>query len=161
VTPLSFDDRGSTIPLIIGFFVVAMSFVAGSVAAGDAFLQQRDLQSICDAAAAAAASSADLSTARGTGDIGSAALRLANVQDAVDGYLGRDGSRDSIRVEATLSADAETVSLGCTRRSTIAFGSLFGKGDGVVHRVSSSARAQGLGKVVILGVSWGDTPVRV
>ena len=32
------DDRGSTIPLILGCFVVAFLIVAGSVAAGDAFL---------------------------------------------------------------------------------------------------------------------------
>ena len=135
------DDRGSTIPLIIGFFVVAMSFVAGSVAAGDAFLQQRDLQSLCDGAAVAAASSADLSYARATGDIGTAALRLADVQNAVDRYLTRDASRASVRVQATLSPDSETVSLNCVRQSKIAFGSLFGKGDGVLHKVSSTARA--------------------
>jgi uncharacterized membrane protein len=135
------DDRGSTIPLILGFFVVAMAFVAGSIAAGDAFLQQRDLQSACDGAAAAAASSADLGWARETGEIGSVALKLADVQQAVNSYLSRDGLRTSIQVQAALSADAETVSLNCVRRSQIIFGSLFGKGDGVVHRVSSAARA--------------------
>ena len=60
------DDRGSTIPLILGCFVVAFLIVAGSVAAGDAFLQQRNLQSVCDGAAAAAATSADLAAARET-----------------------------------------------------------------------------------------------
>jgi uncharacterized membrane protein len=135
------DDRGSTIPLILGFFVVAMSLVAGSVAAGDAFVQQRDLQSVCDGAAAAATSSADLARARQTGDIGVDSLRLTNVQAAVDDYLGRDASMSSVRVEAVLSPDAETLSLACTRRSKIAFGALFGKGDGVEHHVSSSARA--------------------
>jgi uncharacterized membrane protein len=135
------DDRGSTIPLILGFFVVAMSVVAGAVAAGDAFVQQRDLQSVCDGAAAAAVSSADLGRARETGEIGTDALRLVNVQAAVDTYLGRDSTRSSVRVDAVLSGDAETVSLGCVRRSDIAFGALFGKGDGVEHHASSSARA--------------------
>ncbi len=134
-------DDGSTIPLILGFFVVALSLVAGSVAAGDAFVQQRDLQSVCDGAAAAAASSADLARARSTGDIGGDALRLANVQEAVDGYLDRDQGRSAVRVDAQLSADAQTVSLACEQRSKIAFGTLFGKGNGVDHHVTSSARA--------------------
>src|SRR6476620_4017235 len=102
------DDRGSTIPLILGCFVVAFLIVAGSVAAGDAFLQQRNLQSVCDGAAAAAATSADLAAARETGDVGGSALRLANVQDAVDQYVSRDASRSVVHVEATLSQDAET-----------------------------------------------------
>ena len=135
------EDRGSTIPLILGFFLLAVTLVAGSVAAGDAFLQQRDLQSVCDGAAATAASSADLAKARETGEIGSAALKLADVQEAINRYFSRDGSRMSIQVEATLSPDAETVSLNCARRSQIAFGALFGKGDSVIHKVSSAARA--------------------
>jgi hypothetical protein len=31
-------DRGSTIPLVLGFFIVAFMMVAGAVAAGDAFV---------------------------------------------------------------------------------------------------------------------------
>jgi uncharacterized membrane protein len=135
------DDRGSTIPLILGCFVVAFLIVAGSIAAGDAFLQQRDLQSVCDGAAAAAASSADLAVARETGEVGGSALRLANVQEAVDRYLSRDASRSTVHIEATLSADAETVSLACVDHTEIAFGAVFGKGDGVDHHAISTARA--------------------
>jgi uncharacterized membrane protein len=135
------DDTGSTIPLIVGFFVLALLIVAGGVAAGDAFVQQRDLQGVCDGAAAAAATSADLGTARATGDVGGTALRLANVQDAVDAYLSRDAGRSAVQIDATLSDDAETVSLTCVERTTITFGALFGKGDGVEHRASSTARA--------------------
>ncbi|MDQ2751380.1 MAG: pilus assembly protein TadG-related protein, partial [Actinomycetota bacterium] len=59
------DDRRTTIPLILGFFIIALITVAGAVAAGDAFVQQRGLQDVCDgAAAAAAAGGADLN--RGT-----------------------------------------------------------------------------------------------
>ena len=135
------DDRGSTIPLILGCFVVAFLVVAGSVAAGDAFLQQRDLQSVCDGAAAAAATSADLGAARETGDVGGSALRLANVQEAVDQYVSRDASRSTVHVEATLSQDAETVSLACVEHTAIAFGAVFGKGGGVDHHAVSTARA--------------------
>ena len=135
------DDRGSTIPLILGCFVIAFLIVAGSVAAGDAFLQQRDLQSVCDGAAAAAATSADLAAARDTGDVGGSALRLANVQEAVDQYISRDASRSTVQVEATLTQDAETVSLVCIEHREIAFGAVFGKGGGVDHHAVSTARA--------------------
>ena len=135
------DDGGSTIPLILGCFVLAFLLVAGSVAAGDAFLQQRDLQNVCDGAAAAAATSADLAVARETGDVGGSALRLANVQEAVDQYVSRDASRSTVHVEAKLSQDAETVFLACVEHTEIAFGAVFGKGGGVDHHAVSTARA--------------------
>ena len=135
------DDRGSTIPLILGCFVLAFLIVAAGVAAGDAFVQQRGLQNVCDGAAAAAATSADLAADRATGEVGGSALRLANVQDAVDGYLSREASRSTVRIDATLSADSETVSLACVEHTAIVFGALFGKGGGVDHRAFSTARA--------------------
>jgi hypothetical protein len=58
VTRVPRRDRGSTIPLILGFVIVAFFLVAGAVALGDAFVQQRDLQDVCDGAAAAAAAAA-------------------------------------------------------------------------------------------------------
>lgn len=134
-------DRGSTIPLILGCFLLAMVMVAGSIAAGQAFVQQRDLQSMCDGAAAAAAASGDLAAARGMGDVGGDRLRLGNVQQAVDGYLARDGSRRGVSVQATLTADARTVDLVCVNRTPLAFGSVFGYGDGVRHRATSAAQA--------------------
>ena len=97
------DDRGSTIPLILGFFLIALIMVVGSVALGQAFVQQRGLQDICDgAAAAAAASSADLDRERGIGAASS--LRFADVSDVVDSYLARDADRRSVQVQAALSA---------------------------------------------------------
>lgn len=133
-------DRGSTIPLILGFFLIALIVVAGAVAAGDAFVQQRGLQSVCDGAAvAAAASAADLERSGGVGD--GASLRFAGVRQAVDGYLARDAGRSGVRVSAALSVDARTLTLTCTETTTIAFGALFGKGNGVRHTVTSAARA--------------------
>ncbi len=133
-------DGGSTIPLILGVFLIAMLMVAGSVAAGEAFVQQRDLQSVCDGAAAAAASSADVNSERRAGLSGDS-LVLAGVQDAVDTYLGRDPSRSAVHVDAALSPDRQSVSLSCRSRSKIAFGAVFGKGAGVEHHTTSAARA--------------------
>jgi hypothetical protein len=133
------DDRGSTIPLILGFFLIALIMVAGSVALGQAFVQQRSLQDICDGAvAAAAASSADLDRERGIGAANS--LRFSDVGDVVDSYLSRDAERRSVHVHADLSADRQRITLTCRQTTSLAFGVFFGRGH-VEHTATSSARA--------------------
>ena len=133
-------DRGSTFPLILGFFLIALMVIAGSVAAGDAFVQQRGLQDVCDGAAvAAAASGVDLG--RGGGLESEHALQFGDVRAAVTEYLVRDPSRRSVHVNARLSADAQTLTLTCEQTEKIAFGAMFGKSEGVHHTVTSSARA--------------------
>jgi uncharacterized membrane protein len=137
VTP---DDRGSTLPLILGFFLIALIVIAGSVAAGDAFVQQRSLQDVCDgAAAAAAAGGVDLG--RGGALDHERALQFGDVRTAVEAYLARDQSRTGVHVEATLSPDRRTLTLTCAQTEDIAFGAMFGKGGGVRHVVTSSAEA--------------------
>jgi Flp pilus assembly protein TadG len=134
------DDRGSTIPLILGCFILVGLMVSGAVAAGDAFVQQRGLQAVCDgAAAAAAAGAADLD--RGS-DLGSAgALRFAGAQDAAHDYLARDPDRAGVRVDAAVAADGTTIRLVCDETRRIVFGAVFGRSDGVRHVVRSSVRA--------------------
>ena len=133
------SDRGSTMPLILGFFVLATVMTGGAVAAGQAFVQQRDLQDVCDSAATAgAAGGADIDRSAAIG--GADALRFTNVGKLVDNYLAADPSRSGVRITAALSADARTLQLRCTETSQLAFGALFGKGHGVSHVVTSSAR---------------------
>jgi len=115
------------------------TFVGGFVAGTDAFDKLADLQDTCDGAAAAAAASA-VDTDRDVGLGSSPLLRFADVQAAVDTYLSRDSYRTSVRVAATLSDDAETLTLSCTQTSSIAFGWLFGRRH-VTHHVTSSARS--------------------
>lgn len=134
------DDRGSTIPLILGFFLVALLMVGGAVAAADTFVQQRELQSLCDGAAAAAASSA-ARLDRGPELAGGPALLFGDVDQAVADYLARDPARARVRAAAALSPDATTLTVTCTETSPIAFGAMFGKGGGVRHTVHSSVRA--------------------
>jgi hypothetical protein len=134
------DDRGTTIPLILGFFIIALITVAGAVAAGDAFVQQRGLQDVCDGAAAAgAASAANLD--RGAALASERSLQFADVQSVVDGYLARDSGRGAVHIQASLSADARTLQLTCTETAHIAFGAMFGKGDGIHHVARASARS--------------------
>lgn len=137
------DDRGSTLPLILGFFLIALIVVAGSVALGEAFVQQRDLQDVCDgAAAAAAASSVDLDRTGGVAAHGS--LRFGDVARVVDAYLARDPQRRGVHVQAALSPDRERITLTCAQTTSLAFGAFFGRGR-VHHRATSSARAAVLG----------------
>ena len=132
-------DRGSTIPLIFGFFLLAFMMVAGSIALGEAFLQQRDLQDVCDgAAAAAAASSADLD--RGVSVAQSSSLEFGDVSRVVTDYLDRDPGRSGVRVHAQLSADHERITLTCARTTSLALGGFFGRAH-VRHTATSSARA--------------------
>jgi hypothetical protein len=148
------DDRGSTIPLIVGFFLLALLLVAGSVALGDAFVQQPSLQDICDgAAAAAAASGVDLDLKRGLTAHGS--LRFADVADVVSAYLARDPERRSVHVDATLSAGGTRITLPCTETTSLAFGALFGKPQ-VQHTATSSERAAVVAKSSIIGIDASD-----
>ena len=114
--------------------------VAGSVAAGDAFVQQRSLQDVCDGAAtAAAASGVDLG--RGGALESEQQLQFGDVRDAVDAYLERDPGRRDVRVGARLSVDRRTLTLTCEQTEPIAFGAMFGKADGVHHVATASAQA--------------------
>lgn len=135
-------ERGSTVPLILGFFLVAMILVAGSVAAANAYLDQRNLQSICDGAALAGANSLD---ARATfdGDLGGYSdLPLAQVDEAVEAYLSRDVARAGVRIEHAAVVEATTLVLDCAQRTDLAFGAMFGYADGVEHHVTATARAR-------------------
>jgi uncharacterized membrane protein len=132
-------DRGSTIPLILGFFLLALAMVAGSVALGQAFVQQRDLQDVCDGAAtAAAASSADLD--RAVEVAGADSLRFAGVRAVVDAYLARDVTRHGVSVRPQLSPDRERITLTCSQTTSLAFGGMFGRAH-VHHTATSTARA--------------------
>lgn len=140
---MTWDDRGSTIPLIMGFFLIALIMVAGSVALGTAFVQERELQDVCDGAvAAAAASAADLDRAAGLGRGDS--LRFADVAPAVARYLARDPDRRDVRVHADLSRDRQRITLTCEETRSLAFGAFFGRAR-VQHIATSSARAAVLG----------------
>ena len=137
------DDRGSTLPLILGFFLIALLLVAGAVALGDAFVDQRNLQDVCDGAAAAAAASAvDLDRARGLAPGGS--LRFADVEAAVGTYLARDAARHDVHVRAALSDRDTRITLTCEQTMPLAFGAFFGRAS-LRHTATSSARAAVLG----------------
>lgn len=132
------DDRGSTIPLILGFFLIGLLVVAAAVMASDAFTQQRDLQSVCDGAAVAGANAIDGPAAR-TRELTST-LPLSAVQAAVQDYLAADSGRTEVTVQAALSADGGTVLADCRTRTELAFAGLIGHPDGIDQHAQSQAQ---------------------
>ena len=52
-------ERGSTLPFVLVCWLVAALMAFGAIAASDAFLEQQEVQAVCDGAALAAANQAD------------------------------------------------------------------------------------------------------
>lgn len=135
------SDDGSTVPLILGFFVLAFLMVAGSIAASDAYLDQRALQSACDGAALAGVNAIDQQVAF-TGGVGPyGAVPLGPARAAAQAYLDRDPSRAAVHIQRSTVTGGTTLRLLCVETAPLAFGSVFGYGDGVQHRATASARA--------------------
>jgi uncharacterized membrane protein len=132
-------EDGSTIPLVLGFFLIGLLVVAGAVLASDAYTKQRDLQSICDGAALAAANAVDSRTAR-TQQL-TQALPLAGVQQATETYLARDPNRAAVSIRAGVAADGHTVTADCRRHTRLAFGSVIGRGNGIEQHATAHARS--------------------
>jgi len=135
------DDRGSITPLILTFFLIALLLVMGTIAAGSAFLEQRDLQAVCDGAAVRAASALDEDGAY-AGPAGQTALPLsdASVQAAVADYQAQGYAGDPTLTMAA-STDGQLVTVTCSRMVQIPFGAVFGKAEGLQRTAVSSARA--------------------
>ena len=132
-------DRGSTIPLILGFWLVAFLFVSAAILATGVFTAQRGLQSACDGAAAAVSGIVDADAIR-RGD-GGGALPLASdhaLLAAARDYLA--GSADTADiVVAELSRSGITVTLECSRVTRPAFSGVIGRPGGITQRATSTA----------------------
>lgn len=132
-------EEGSTIPLVLVFFLIGLLMVAGAVMASDAYTKQRDLQSICDGAALAAANSVDARAARTHPLTG--VLPLSSVDTAATAYLARDPNRAQVRIQASLSPDGKTVRIDCQQHTTLAFGAVIGRGGGVDEHATATAQS--------------------
>ncbi len=132
------DERGSTLPFVLVCWTVAALMAFGAVAASDAFLEQLEVQSVCDGAAVAAANAADEAVlyTRGVGT--DLPLTRQTAQAAVADQLA-DGAT---RLDAwSAETDGVEVTVRCTRTVDIAFGWLF-LGGGTLERTAvASARA--------------------
>lgn len=137
------DDRGSVLPLILGFFVLALLVVGAAVSVGQAFTQQRDLQDACDGAASAAAAG-DGDIDRGGSLAAGSSLQFTDVRHTVAAYFDRDPSRHGIEVQIDLSDDRRRITLHCRQTAPLAFGRVVGR-PRLVHTAVSSARAAVVG----------------
>jgi Flp pilus assembly protein TadG len=135
-------ERGSTVPFVLVCWLVAALMVFGAIAASDAFLEQQEVQSVCDGAALAAANRTD-EAAVYAGGVGTALpLTRDTAQAAVADHLGAGGSA----LDAwTAGTDGAEVTVRCTRYVDIAFGWLFLGGQQLERTATASARAPTLG----------------
>lgn len=135
-------ERGSTLPFVLVCWLVAALMAFGAIAASDAFLEQQQVQSVCDGAALAAANQADEAAvyARGVGT--ELPLTLEAAQAAVTDQLADGGTRLDSWSAAT---DGAEVTVRCTRYADIAFGWLFLGGQPLERTAIASARARTLG----------------
>ena len=126
------------LPLVLVCWLVAALMAFGAIAASDAFLEQQEVQSLCDGAALAAANRADEAVAYTEGVEAQVPLTRATAQAAVADQLADGGARlDAWSAET----DGAEVTVRCTRHVDIAFGWLFLGGRQLERTATASARA--------------------
>lgn len=131
-------EGGSSLPFVLVCWTVAALMVLGAIAASDAFLEQQQVQSVCDGAALAAANRADEAVVYTQGVAGDLTLTAETVQTAVAAHLAGAGAR----LDAwTAQTDGVEVTVRCTRDAEIAFGWLFLGGRPLERTAVASARA--------------------
>ena len=131
-------EEGSTLPFVLVCWLVAALMVFGAISASDAFLEQQEVQSVCDGAALAAANRTDEAVLYSTGVGTQLPLTRATAQAAVADQLADAGAQlDAWSAET----DGVEVSVRCTRSVEIAFGWLFLGGEPLERTATASARA--------------------
>ena len=123
--------------MLVGWLVAAL-MAFGAIAASDAFLEQQEVQSVCDGAAIAAANAADEAVLYTTGIGTDLPLTRTTAQAAVADQLADGGSQlDAWSAET----DGVEVTVRCTRSVEIAFGWLFLGGRPLERTAVATARA--------------------
>jgi len=131
-------ERGSTLPFVLLCWLLAALMVFGAIAASDAFLEQQEVQSVCDGAALAAAGSTDEGALYTQGVGAQLPLTEAGAQTAIAQHLAVDGARLDGWSART---DGAEVTVRCTRYSDIAFGWLFLGGRPLERTAVAGARS--------------------
>ena len=125
-------------PFVLVCWLVAALMAFGAIAASDAFLEQQEVQAVCDGAALAAANQADEAVLYTEGIGADLPLTRAGAQAAVADQLADGGTTlDAWSAET----DGAEVTVRCTRQVEIAFGWLFLGGQPLERTAVSSARA--------------------
>ncbi len=132
------DDRGSTVPFILLSFGIALLMVCGGITASVAFLEQRDVQSLCDGAAVAAANELDEGQYFTTAGNDAVPLSQDSVTVAVGVYL--ESASQGLDTWST-STDGRSVQVVCTRYVTLPFAGMFLGGRQLERTAVASARS--------------------
>jgi Flp pilus assembly protein TadG len=141
--PAALDpEAGSTLPFVLVCWLVGALMVFGAIAASDAFLEQQQVQSVCDGAALAAADQADEAVVYAQGVGAHLPLTRSAAETAVADQLTDAGvSLDAWSAET----DGAEVTVRCTRSVHIAFDWLFLGGNPLERTAVASARAPTIG----------------
>jgi hypothetical protein len=131
-------ERGSTLPLVLVAWLVGALMAFGAIAASDAFLEQQEVQAVCDSAALAAANRADEAVLYTQGVQAQLPLTRTAAQAAVADQLADAGAQLS---GWSAETDGAEVTVRCTRNVEIAFGWLFLGGEPLERTATASARA--------------------
>lgn len=138
---LPYGDAGSMLPMIVVCVLIVILMIMAVTASTAAFLAQLNLDSICDGAAAAAASSVDpdrISTAPKSPDFLPVSEQAA--QTAVDEYQADLEPKDPTLTMAT-GVNSEQLTVKCHSVAKIPFGAFFGYSKGVQRDTVSTVRS--------------------
>jgi hypothetical protein len=131
-------EAGSTLPFVLVCWLVAALMAFGAIAASDAFLEQQEVQSICDGAALAAADQADEAVVYAHGVGTELPLTRATADTAVADQLADAG----VQLDAwSTETDGREVTVRCTRSVHIAFDWVFLGGRALERTAVASAQA--------------------
>lgn len=106
-------EEGSTIPLVIGFGVLALVLVLVVAAASSLYLERKRLFTLADGAALVGAEAFDLADVTATPDGLRAELEPAEVRAAVSEYLAgtATGSFEALALESATSLDGRSATV--------------------------------------------------
>jgi Flp pilus assembly protein TadG len=131
-------EAGSTLPFVLVCWLVAALMVFGAIAASDAFLEQQEVQSVCDGAALAAADQADEAVVYTQG----VGAQLPLTRSAAEAAVADQLADARVTLDAwSAETDGVEVTVRCTRAVRIAFGWLFLGGHPLDRTAVASARA--------------------
>lgn len=107
------DEEGSTIPLVVGFGVLALVLVLVAVAASSLYLERKRLFTLADGAALVGAEAFDLDDVAPTPDGLRAQLEPAEVHAAVAEYLAGAAtpSFEGLVLESATSVDGRSATV--------------------------------------------------
>ena len=126
------------VPFVLLSFAIATLMVCGGITASAGFLAQRDVQSVCDGAAVAAANALDEDGYFGVGTVDVVPLSEASVTAAVREHLAAgDAGLDAW----SASTDGRSVEITCTRFVRLPFATIFLGGASIERTARSAARS--------------------